>query len=370
MTNRVDCVVIGAGVIGLCIARRLAMTGVEVIVLEAAATAGTQTSSRNSEVIHAGIYYPATSLKARLCVAGKHALYAYCQARGVEHRRCGKLIVATSEEQIAALELLKNQAAANGVADLQWRTPGEVSEMEPAVFCIAALWSPSSGIIDSHGLMLAYQGEAEAAGAMFSFRAPVIGGRIEDDGMVLSVGGDHALDIKADWVINAAGLSAQKVAAGLHGLAPRFVPPVHYAKGNYFALTGKSPFKRLVYPLSEQAGLGVHATIDLAGQVRFGPDVEWVDHIDYRVDPARAATFYSAVRKYYPALADGALQPAYCGIRPKLQAPGEAARDFMIQGAAEHGIDGLVNLFGIESPGLTASLAIADSVADMLLEHH
>jgi L-2-hydroxyglutarate oxidase LhgO len=367
MTNRVDCVVIGAGVIGLCIARRLAMTGVEVIVLEAAATAGTQTSSRNSEVSHAGIYYPAASLKARLCVAGKHALYAYCQARGVEHRRCGKLIVATSEQQIAALELLQNQAGANGVADLQWRTPGEVSGMEPAVFCVAALWSPSSGIIDSHGLMLAYQGEAEAAGAMFSFRAPVSGGRIEDDGILLSVGGDHALDIKADWVINAAGLSAQKVAAGLHGLAPRFVPPVHYAKGNYFALSGKPPFTRLVYPLAEQAGLGVHATIDLAGQVRFGPDVEWVDHIDYSVDPARAATFYSAVRKYYPALADGALQPAYCGIRPKLQAPGEAARDFMIQGAAEHGIDGLVNLYGIESPGLTASLAIADRVADMLL---
>lgn len=367
MTNRVDCVVIGAGVIGLCIARRLAMSGVEVVVLEAAQTVGTQTSSRNSEVIHAGIYYPAASLKARLCVAGKQALYAYCQSCGIEHRRCGKLIVATSEEQIAALELLKNRAAANGVADLQWRTPAEVSEMEPAVRCVAALWSPGSGIIDSHGLMLAYLGEAEAAGATFSYCAPVSGGRIEDDGLVLAVGGDHALNIRADWVINAAGLNAQKVAAGLQGLAPRFVPAIHYAKGNYFSLTGKPPLTRLVYPLSGAAGLGIHATIDLAGQVRFGPDVEWVDHIDYAVDAGRADTFYSAIRKYYPALADGALQPAYCGIRPKLQAPGEAARDFMIQGAAEHGIDGLVNLYGIESPGLTASLAIADSVADLLL---
>ena len=367
MTDLVDCVVIGAGLIGLSIARRLAMSGVEVIVLEAAEAIGTETSSRNSEVIHAGIYYPSGSLKARYCVAGNRALYAYCQSHGIEHHRCGKLIVATTEAQISGLERLERQAASNGVVDLEWLEPGTVKEMEPAVDCVGALWSPSTGIIDSHGLMLSYQGDAEAAGAVFTFRSPVTGGHVADDGFVLSVGGEHALDVRTGWVINAAGLHAQKVAANLAGLSPRFIPPVHYAKGNYFSMTGKPPFTRLVYPLSEAAGLGIHATIDLAGRVRFGPDVEWTDHIDYSVDPARADKFYRAIRKYYPSLAEGSLVPAYCGIRPKLQAPGEAARDFLIQGAETHGISGLVNLFGIESPGLTASLAIADAVADLLL---
>jgi L-2-hydroxyglutarate oxidase LhgO len=342
------------------------MAGAEVVVLEAAEAIGTETSSRNSEVIHAGIYYPTGSLKAQYCVAGKQALYEYCKSHGVEHRPCGKFIVATSEDQLSELERLKNVAAANGVPDLEWRTPEEVAAEEPAVFCVGALWSPSTGIIDSHGLMLAYQGDAEEAGMMLAFHSPVVAGVVEDDGILLSVGGHNAMDIKAKWVINSAGLHAQKVAASLDGLAAEFVPPTYYAKGNYYSLMGKPPFNRPIYPVPEKAGLGVHVTVDLGGQVRFGPDVEWIDTLDYDVDPKRADKFYDAVRKYYPALADGAIQPAYSGIRPKLQAPDEAAKDFVLQGAADHGIDGLVNLFGIESPGLTASLAIADTVANML----
>lgn len=366
MTDRVQCVVIGAGVIGLAVARRLALAGVETIVLEAAEAIGTETSSRNSEVIHAGIYYPTGSLKALLCVAGRKGLYSYCESHGVAHRRCGKFIVATSDDQIPELERLKAVAAANGVPDLEWRSAEDVRQAEPAVFCVAGLWSPSTGIIDSHGLMLAYQGDAESAGTMFGFHAPVIGGRVEDDGILLSVGGENAVEIKADMVVNAAGLHAQKVAAKLAGLAPEHVPPSYYAKGNYYALLGKPPFTRPIYPVPESAGLGVHVTVDLGGQVRFGPDVEWTDSIDYDVDPTRADSFYDAVRKYYPALANGAILPGYAGIRPKLQAPGEPAKDFVIQGRDVHGIDALVNLFGIESPGMTASLAIAERVAGLL----
>jgi len=367
MIQRVGCVIIGAGVIGLAVARRLAMAGIEVIALEAAATIGTQTSSRNSEIIHAGIYYPTGSLKAKYCVEGRRDLYDYCESHGVDHRRCGKFIVATRAEEIPGLERLHRQAAANGVADLEWCTPAQVHEFEPAVYCTAALWSPSTGIIDSHGLMLAYQADAEAAGAQFAFHSPVSSGRIEDDGLLLSVHGDEPLDIKADLVINAAGLQAGKVAQGLLGLESGFVPPIHYAKGSYFSVAGKPPFSRPIYPLPDEASLGIHATVDRGGQVRFGPDVEWIDHIDYAVDPQRAKQFYRAVRKYYPALGDGTLVPAFCGIRPKLSAPGEAAADFVIQGPATHGVNGLVNLFGIDSPGLTASLAIAEGVADMLI---
>lgn len=342
------------------------MSGREVIVLEAAEAIGTETSSRNSEVIHAGIYYPTGSLKAEFCVAGKHALYEYCESHGVEHRRCGKFIVATSDEQMAELERLKNVAAANGVPDLEWKTADDIRQVEPAVYCVGALWSPSTGIIDSHGLMLAYQGDAESAGAMIAFHAPVMEGRIDDDGILLSVGGDGAMEIKAGLVINSAGLHAQKVASTLKGLSAEFVPPTYYAKGNYYSLIGKPPFSHPIYPVPEKAGLGVHVTVDLGGQVRFGPDVEWIDQINYDVDPGRADKFYDAVRKYYPDLADGAIQPAYSGIRPKIQAPGEPAKDFVIQGPAEHGVDALINLFGIESPGLTASLAIADRVSALV----
>ena len=366
MVDSVDAIVIGAGVVGLAVARRLAMAGREVIILESSEAIGTETSSRNSEVIHAGIYYPKGSWKSRLCVEGKKALYRYCQSHGVEHRNCGKFIVATNEEQISELERLKKAAADNGVEDLEWRTPSEVNVEEPAVFCVKALWSPSTGIIDSHGLMLAYQGDAETAGAIIAFNAPVESGSIEDDGINLSIAGDNPINLKAQIVINAAGLHAQKIAAKFKGLTKNTIPPSYYAKGNYYSLLGKPPFKRPIYPVPEKAGLGVHVTVDLGGQVRFGPDVEWVDDLNYDVDPARADSFYSAVRAYYPDLLDGSIQPAYSGIRPKMQAPGEVARDFLVQGPDEHGVEGLVNLYGIESPGLTASLAIADQVASQI----
>ena len=366
MTDRIECVVIGAGVIGLAVARRLARAGVEVLILERAETIGTETSSRNSEIVHAGIYYPTGSLKARTCVAGKRALYDYCESHGIAHRRCGKIIVATDEGQVDELTALKERAAANGAGDLPWLTPAEVADMEPEVHCVAALLSPSTGIVDSHGLMLSFQGEAEERGAMIAYHAPVMGGRVEDDGIVVFVGGDNPLALKADRLINAAGLWAPEIARTIEGLDRKTVPPDYLCKGNYYTLSGRSPFARPVYPVPERAGLGVHVTVDLAGQVRFGPDVEWVDSIDYDVDPGRADAFYEAIRRYWPGLPDGAIQAGYSGIRPKLQAPGEPAADFMVQGPAAHGIDGLVNLYGIESPGLTSSLALADLVAETL----
>ena len=366
MTDRVECVVIGAGVVGLAVARRLAMVGREVVIVERWDTIGTETSSRNSEIIHAGIYYAKDSLKARFCVVGKHALYDYCASHGVHHDRCGKLIVATADDQLAELERLKGVAAGNGVPDLEWRTPAEVAELEPNVFCVGALISPSTGIIDSHSLMLAYQGDAEGAGAVLAFQSPVLGGRVEDDGIVLDIGGAEPATIKAEIVVNAAGLSAQAIAREIAGIPAETIPPIYYAKGNYFTLGGRSPFNRPIYPVPGQASLGVHSTVDMGGQVKFGPDVEWIDTIDYDVDSSRAEVFYEVIRKYYPALEDGALQPGYCGIRPKLQAPGEPAKDFVVQGREIHGIDGLVNLYGIESPGLTSSLALADRVAELL----
>jgi L-2-hydroxyglutarate oxidase LhgO len=363
----VDTVVIGAGVVGLACARTLARAGREVIIVDAADGIGTETSSRNSEVIHAGIYYPTGSLKAQLCVAGKHALYAYAREHGVAFSNCGKLIVATSEAQIAELAKLQRQAAANGVADLTMKTAAEARAMEPALECVAALHSPSTGIVDSHAYMLALQGEAEAHGAMLALKSPVRGGRVTADGIELDIGGAEAMSVRARVVVNSAGLHAQSIASRLAGFPRAHVPPTHYAKGNYYALVGRSPFSRLIYPVPEAAGLGVHVTIDLGGQARFGPDVEWIDAIDrpgvYDVDPRRADAFYAEVRKYWPGLRDGQLAPAYSGIRPKIQARGAAAKDFVIQDRAVHGIPGLVHLFGIESPGLTASLAIADRVA-------
>ena len=357
---------IGAGVVGLAVARRLALEDREVVVLEAEDAIGTHTSSRNSEVIHAGIYYAPGSLKARLCVPGKLALYRYCEAHGVAHRRCGKLIVAASDAQQSALERLHAQARANGVDDLQWLAGDQARALEPELACVAALLSPSTGIVDSHGLMLAYQGDAQARGAAIALRSPVRGGRIVASGIELDVAGAQPMRIQARAVVNSAGLHAQKMAAALRGFPADRVPPCHYAKGNYFSLAGRAPFSRLIYPVPEAAGLGVHLTLDLAGAARFGPDVEWVEAIDYRVDPRRAEAFYDEIRRYWPKLADGALQPGYAGIRPKIQAPGEPARDFLIEGPKDHGVAGLVNLYGIESPGLTASLAIADHVHDLL----
>ena len=358
----VDTIVIGAGVVGLAIARALALAGREVIVLEAADGIGTETSSRNSEVIHAGIYYEPGSLKAAMCVAGKHLLYAFCRDHGVPHVNCGKLIVATSNDQIGQLDKIRAQAAANGVDYLRPLTAAEAIAMEPALHCVAALRSPSTGIIDSHAFMLALQGDAEAHGAVLALRSPVLGGRIAPSGVALDVGGNEPMQVRARVVVNAAGLHAQAIASRIAGFPAQHIPPSHYCKGNYYTLIGRSPFARLVYPVPEAAGLGVHVTIDLAGQARFGPDVEWIDAIDYDVDPRRADSFYAAIRKYWPGLKDGALQPGYAGIRPKLQPKGAPARDFVIATPADHGVAGMVNLFGIESPGLTAALAIAERV--------
>ncbi|WP_353862050.1 NAD(P)/FAD-dependent oxidoreductase [Azospirillum formosense] len=370
--ERVDCVVAGAGVVGLAIARRLARAGREVVILEAAEAIGTGTSSRNSEVIHAGIYYPTGSVRARLCVAGRDALYAYCAEHGVDHRRVGKLIVATDEAQLPKLEAIRAQAAANGVNDLHALSAAEAMAWEPNLRCVGALVSPSTGIIDSHGLMLALQGDAEAAGAMLALRSPLEQARCTSDGFVLDVGGTEPMRIACTTLVNAAGLGAWAVARGLDGFPTDRVPPRVLAKGNYYALAqGASPFSRLVYPVPVEGGLGVHLTLDLAGQARFGPDVEWLpadryDRIDYAVDPRRADSFYGEVRRYWPSLPDGALVPAYSGVRPKLSGPGQPQADFLIQGPETHGIAGLVNLFGIESPGLTSCLAIADAVADAL----
>ena len=367
MTESVDCIVIGAGVVGLAVARRLAMAGKEVIVLESEDTIGTQTSSRNSEVIHAGIYYPTGSLKARTCVAGKHRLYRYCASHGVPHSQLGKLIVATSELQIETLHQLKIKAAANGVPDLLFKDPREVEKMEPAINSVGALLSPSTGIIDSHSLMLAYQGDAEDNGAMIAFNSSVTKGTIRENNIELTVGeSDQEYTVAANLVVNAAGLGAQRIAGSIKGLNPKTIPDRYLARGCYFTISGKPPFQRLIYPVPEPGGLGVHVTLDMGGGIRFGPDVEWIDRVDYEIKPERADSFYSAIRKYYPELKDGTLQPGYAGVRPKITEKGSAAGDFLIQGPEEHKIKGLVNMYGIESPGLTASLALADIVAHKL----
>ena len=360
-----DCVVVGAGVVGLAAARALALDGREVLVLDAAEGIGTETSSRNSEVIHAGIYYPAGSLMARACVEGKHMLYEYCQDRGVPYARCGKLIVATNEEEAGKLEAIQGRAAANGVPDLALLRREEAVAMEPALSCTAALHSPSTGIIDSHAYMLALQGDAENAGAVFAFHSPVASGRVGTDGIEIAVGGAEPTELRCRTLVNSAGLHAPRLARALQGMPDDAVPGAWYAKGNYFTLTGRNPFSRLVYPVPVPGGLGTHLTIDLGGQARFGPDVEWVDGIGYDVDPRRGESFYAAIRRYWPALPDGALAPGYSGIRPKTVPPGAPAQDFVIQGPERHGIPGLINLFGIESPGLTASLALGRLVSDI-----
>ena len=366
MAERIECAVIGAGVVGLAIARRLAMSGREVVVLEAEEAFGTHTSSRNSEVIHAGIYYPTGSLKARLCVAGRRALYQYCAEHDVRHRRIGKVIVACDETELAGLGKYQDQAAINGVEGLRLLTAHELAEIEPEVRCVAGLLSPATGIIDSHGLMLAYLGDAESHGAALALASPVVSGRVESDGVVLEIGGAESMSIQCGMVVNSAGFRAQAVARSIAGIPPQTVPPTHYAIGHYYTLSGTAPFRRLVYPVARQDWLGVHVTIDLGGQVKFGPDFAWIDRVDYRFDESREAAFYKAIRRYYPGLKDGSLQSGYTGIRPKIHDPNQPAPDFVIQGPRDHGVAGLVNLYGIESPGLTSSLAIADRVAALL----
>jgi L-2-hydroxyglutarate oxidase LhgO len=360
--EKLDAVVIGAGVVGLAVARELALAGREVVIVEAEEAIGTHTSSRNSEVIHAGIYYPKGSLKAAACVEGRHLLYEYCRSRGVPHRRCGKLIVATGEAQLPELEGILKKAHDNGATDVVRIKKAAAIAMEPELQCVAALHSPSTGIVDSHALMLSYLGEAESRGAMLALKSFVVGGDVDSDGIVLHVGGAEAMTVKASIVVNSAGLRAPSVAKSLEGYPAQLAPRELYAKGNYYSLNRRNPFTRLVYPVPEPGGLGVHVTLDLAGQARFGPDVEWVERISYEVDPARSARFYAAIRRYWPGLPDDSLSPGYAGIRPKTSGPGEAASDFEIQGPRRHGVAGLVHLFGIESPGLTASLALARRV--------
>ncbi len=374
--DAIQTVVIGAGVVGLAVARRLALDGQEVLLLESADAFGTGTSSRNSEVIHAGIYYPAGSLKAQLCVQGRQQLYAYCQERSVAHKQCGKLIVATSSDQVAQLSAIQAKAALNGLtgADaLRLLTQAEAKALEPALQCDAALWSPSTGIVDSHALMLSYLGDFENAGGLLALNACFESAQVvpgEDKGTTrFVVRTRDGTELLAQRVVNAAGLTAPNVAQKFTGMKTNGLPKAYYAKGNYFSLSGKSPFSHLIYPVPEAAGLGVHLTLDMAGQAKFGPDVEWVDSPDQLfVDPRRGDAFYAEVRKYWPGLKDGALLASYAGIRPKINAPSEAAADFCIMGPQAHGVKGLVHLLGIESPGLTSSMAIADRVW-ALLQH-
>jgi len=367
--DKVNGVVIGAGVVGLAVARALIQAAPEDarewLVLEAADAIGTGTSSRNSEVIHAGIYYPQGSLKAQLCVQGRDMLYAYAAERGIGHQRCGKLIVATHASQVPALQAIIQKAHANGVTDLVMLDAATAQAMEPALSCVAAVHSPSTGIVDSHGLMLSLQGDFENGGGIVAVGSAVVGAMCLAEGILLQMA--DGTELLAETVVNASGLTAPWLAKKFQGLDPKHVPQAYFAKGNYFTLSGKSPFSRLIYPVPEAAGLGVHLTLDLGGQAKFGPDVQWVDRPDdLVVSPAHEQVFYTEVRKYWPALNDGALQAGYAGIRPKISGPHEAAADFCIQGPAVHGVKGLVNLFGIESPGLTSSLAIGQAVVQAL----
>ena len=360
--SQVECVVVGAGVVGLAVARALARSGREVLVLEKERWIGSETSSRNSEVIHAGLYYPKGSLKAVLSLEGRRALYAYCAEHGVPHKRLGKLLVACRDEELPSIEAVWTKAHANGVDDLEWLGANQARDLEPNLSCVKAFLSPSTGIVDSHALMLAYQGDAETAGAVVAHRAPVLRGRVDQRGVLLEVGGEEPMSLRTSLLVNSAGLYAPALARAIAGIPPATIPPAYFCRGVYFSLAGRSPFTRLIYPAPESAGLGVHLTLDMAGQARFGPDTEWIDRVDYNVDPRRGDRFYAAIRTYWPDLPDGALQPGYAGIRPKISGPKEPAADFVIQGPEAHGIPGLVNLYGIESPGLTASLAIAERV--------
>ncbi|MHC4782794.1 MAG: NAD(P)/FAD-dependent oxidoreductase [Planctomycetota bacterium] len=365
--EKVDCVVVGAGVIGLAVARALALAGHEVIVLEANECIGSETSSRNSEVIHAGIYYPAGSLKALFCVKGREQLYDYCDEHNVPFKRCGKFIIATQEEQQPQLEQVFEKARINGVDNMVFLDKAEMQCREPHIKCVSSLWSPSTGIIDSHAYMLALQADLENAGGVIVFNTSVIGGSAANRFLELSVlNGSSPFRLTANVVVNCAGLGGDKLAHSINGISVKTLPVYSYARGNYFTYSGKSPFNSLIYPVPNDYGLGVHVTHDMAGNLRFGPDVEWIDEISYEIDPRRGEAFYEAIRSYWPELADNSLLPAYSGIRPKINGRGLPAVDFTIQGESEHGVAGLINLFGIESPGLTSSLALADYVKEMV----
>lgn len=367
MSADVDCIVLGAGVIGLAVARELAMDGREVLIIEQAEGIGTGISSRNSEVVHAGLYYTPGSLKARSCITGKELLYAYCEERGIAHQRTGKLIVAANEAEARQLDVIAARARECGVTDLYAIDGRRAQALEPELKCYRALVSPSTGIVDSHALMLALQGDAENHGAHCIFHTPFIQGQRLSEGLFqLEFAGDEPMTLTARTVINATGLYAPDVARQISNTPHDSLPAARYCKGSYFTLSGRSPFRHLIYPVPNEAGLGVHLTLDLGGQAKFGPDTEWVDAIDYSMDEARANDFYSTVRQYWPNLPDHALQPGYTGIRPKITDPGKAAADFTILGPQDHGVDGLIHLLGIESPGLTASLALASQVRALL----
>jgi L-2-hydroxyglutarate oxidase LhgO len=364
--EHIDTIVAGAGVVGIAVARALALAGHEVLVLEAAETIGTGISSRNSEVIHAGIYYPKDSLMARLCVAGRRKLYAFCAEHGVPHRKTGKLIVATNSEEDGKLASILAHAEANDVEGMRALSRQEATALEPALFCTSALFSPETGIVDSHAYMLALQGEAEAAGAIFAFHAPVEGGSVRGGRIELQVGGAEAMRLSCTHFVNAAGLGATALARALDGMPGELTPRTYYVRGSYFTLAGRAPFSRLIYPVPIPGGLGVHLTVDMGMQAKFGPDAEWIETPDYTVDPARGDSFTTAIRRYWPGLPDGALQPGYAGIRPKLTPQGAPSADFVVQTPREHGVPGLINLFGIESPGLTSAIALADLVAGVV----
>lgn len=360
-------VVVGAGVVGLAVARALALAGEEVLVLEAEAAFGTVTSSRNSEVIHAGIYYPTGSLKARLCVEGRERLYAYCAERGIAHRAVGKLVVATREAEVAVLEDHRARAAANGAGELALLDAGALAALEPEVRAVAALHSPRTGIVDSHGLMVALLGDLEAAGGLLVCRTPVLAARVEERSFELQTGGAAPLRLCCRRLVNAAGLGAAALARAFEGFPTGCVPPSHFARGRYYGYGGRVPFRHLVYPLPEAGGLGVHATLDLAGGLRFGPDVQWIEEVDHEFDDGAREAFAASISRWFPGLEAQRLVPGYAGVRPRIAGPGEGPADFRIDGPEVHGIPDLVQLFGIESPGLTASLAIADEVRALLV---
>lgn len=366
--DQIDAVVVGAGVVGLAVARALAMSGRDVVIVEREGAIGMGVSSRNSEVIHAGHYYDADSLKARLCVRGRHLLVAYCQERGIAHRICGKLVVATTEAEKPKLQNLLQRGQVNGVEDLRLISREEALEMEPSLHCVAALASPRTGIVDTHAYMTSLLGDAEAHGAMLALKSPFAGARREGSRWIFRTGGDEPFEMATRLIVNCGGLAAQTIAGAIDGFPAAAIPTQHVAKGHYFALAGRSPFSRLIYPVPVDGGLGVHLTLDLGGQARFGPDVQWLPFgtpesaLDYAVDATRAANFEADIRRYWPTLPAGSLQPAYTGVRPKISGPGQPAADFCVSGPAQHGTEGIVNLFGIESPGLTSSMALAERV--------